>query len=381
MRRTAQALLGLLALVVLVLAGFRVRTRFRETEQRRVPQRTGVFVRTPEGELRYQERGAPGGRPLVFVGGTMAPSDTFLPLMDELCDARLRCLAIDLPPSGYSERPPDGAYSRERQAARIAALVRTLGLQGTVLVGHSFGAGPTVETAMRYPDEVRTFALMAGALGLDAPAPSRAARALFALAPLRTALSSATFANPWAIRASLRSFIQDDAMVTDQVAERFTALTRASGTAAAAGEWARSAFFSDESRSRSGQRSSYQRYERPVLLIWGDRDVATPLAQAEALKKLLPQGRLTVIPTVGHFPHVEAQPAVVAALRPFLLLVGGQDQGSARFGDGRRAGLVDAAPAGLPGVGRGQDVHLEYRGDERLLAEVVEAHDGVPAAR
>jgi pimeloyl-ACP methyl ester carboxylesterase len=318
---------------------------------------------------------------VVSVYGTMAPSDTFLPLMDELCDARLRCLAIDLPPSGYSERPPDGAYSRERQAARIAALLRTLGLQGTILVGHSFGAGPTVETALRYPDEVRTFALMAGALGLDAPAPSRAARAVFAIPPLRTALSSATFANPWAIRASLRSFIEDDAMVTAEVAERFTAQTRARGTAAAAGQWARSAFFSDESGSRSGQRSSYEQYGRPVLLIWGDRDVATPLAQAEALKKLLPQGRLTVIPSVGHFPHVEAQSAVVAALRPFLLLVGGQGLVGAGVGDGRRHGLVDAATAGLPRVRRGQDVDLEYGRDERLLAEVVEAHDRVPAAR
>ena len=317
-RRLIRIALALALLPVLVLALFRVRTSFRETEQRRVPERPGAFARTSEGEVRYQERGGPGGRPVVFVGGTMAPSDTFLPLMDALCDERVRCLAIDLPPSGYSERPRDGSYGRERQAARIAAFVRALGLQRAVLAGHSFGAGPTVETAMRYPDDVAALVLMAGALGLDAPPPSRLVRAVFAVPPLRTALSAATFANPWAIRASLRSFIVDDAVVTDAVAGRFTAQTRVDGTADAAGRWARSAFFSDESASRSGRREAYRQYGKPVLLVWGDQDPATPLAQGEALAQLLPRARLEVIRGAGHFPHLEAQTAVVAALRPFL---------------------------------------------------------------
>ena len=309
---------GLILAVVLLLAAFRAAAFVRETEQRRVPDRPGSFVRTAEGEFRCQERGGSGGRPVLFIGGTMASSDTFLPLMEELCDARLRCLAIDLPPFGYSQRPADGSYTRERQSARIVSVIRELGLRDTVLVGHSFGAGPTVETAMRYPQDVRTFALLAGALGLGAPPPSRGVQAAFALPPFRTALSAATFANPWAIRASLRSFIEDDTQVTDAVAARFTAPTRVKGTADATGRWAQTAFFSTEAGSLSAQRSSYAQYARPVLLVWGDKDVATPLAQAEDLAKLLPRCRLTVIPSVNHFPHVEAQSSVVAALRPFL---------------------------------------------------------------
>ena len=249
----------------------------------------------------------------------MAPSDAFLPLMDALCDERLRCLALDLPPFGYSERPGDGVYSREQQAARIVSFIRALRLNEPVLVGHSFGAGPTVETAMRYPDDVRTFVLLAGALGLDAGSPPRMVRAVLAVPFLRTALSSATLANPWAIRKSLLAFTENDGMVTDDLVERFTAQTRLQGTAQAAGRWAQTALFANESESESGKRSSYRRYTRPVLLIWGDKDVATPLAQAEELRSLLPASTLTVIPGVNHFPHIEAQASVVAALRPFLV--------------------------------------------------------------
>src|SRR5262249_42934802 len=230
-RRLAQLALGIVVLLVLVLGGFRSRTYFRETEQLRAPSRTGSFVHTPSGELRYQERGGPDGRPVLFIGGTMASSDSFLPLMDELCDQRLRCLAMDLPPFGYSERPPDADYGRTRRAARIAAFLRGLGLRDTVLVGHSFGAGPTVETAMRYPEDVTTFVLIDGALGLGSGAPPAILRAVLAVAPVRTALASATFANPAAIRASLRKFIEDDRIVTDELADRFTASTRVQGTA------------------------------------------------------------------------------------------------------------------------------------------------------
>jgi pimeloyl-ACP methyl ester carboxylesterase len=336
----ARATLGFFVLLALILFGFRTRTWLRETEHRRDPARTGAFVGTPSGEFRYLERGAPGGAPVVFVGGTMAPSDTFVPLMDALCDARLRCLAIDLPPSGYSERPADGAYGREQQAARIASFVRALRLRTPVLVGHSFGGGPTVEAALRHPDEVRSFALLAGALGLDAAPPSPAARGVLAVPFVGTALGSATVANPWVLRRSLLAFVEDDAIVTDALVERFAAPTRVLGTAEAATRWTRTALLADESASLSGRRESYRSYDRPVLLVWGDQDTATPLAQAEVLRSLLPNATLTVVPGVGHFPHLEAQAGVVAALRPFLVAAaaGAEEKVSDRGRDGATIG-------------------------------------------
>jgi pimeloyl-ACP methyl ester carboxylesterase len=319
LKRAAQLVVGLAALVALVLAGFRVRSLLVESESRTDPKRSGKFVRTPSGEIRFQELGITG-RPIVFIGGTMAPSDTFLPLMRELCDPRLfRCVAIDLPPSGYSERPSDGNYGRERQAARIADFVRARGLRNVVLVGHSFGAGPTVEAAIRNPDDIRTFVLLAGALALGSGPPSIPVRSALAVGPLRTSLAAATLVSPWALRFSLRSFIENDEQVNDELVERFVRQTRVKGTADAAGRWAQTALFGDARGSLSADRESYRQHSRPVLLIWGDKDTATPLAQAEELASLLPAATLKVVQGVGHFPHIEAQSEVVTALRPFLL--------------------------------------------------------------
>jgi pimeloyl-ACP methyl ester carboxylesterase len=194
-----------------------------------------------------------------------------------------------------------------------------LGLEKVILVGHSFGAGPTVEAAMRNPHEVRTFVLLAGALALGSAPPSFPVRSALALGPLRTSLAAATLVSPWALRFSLRSFIENDGQVSDELVHRFVQQTRVKGTAAAAGRWAQTALFGDARGSLSAGRESYRRYSRPVLLIWGDKDTATPLAQAEELKGLLPAAMLKVVSQVGHFPHIEAQNQVVTALRPFLL--------------------------------------------------------------
>jgi pimeloyl-ACP methyl ester carboxylesterase len=51
-----------------------------------------------------------------------------------------RVVALDLAGHGRSDRIDDGAYSLERHRDDVAHVVRALGLDGFVLMGHSFGA-------------------------------------------------------------------------------------------------------------------------------------------------------------------------------------------------------------------------------------------------
>lgn len=46
-----------------------------------------------------------------------------------------------------------------------------------------------------------------------------------------------------------------------------------------------------------------------TLLIWGDQDTATPLADAKIMEKMIPNAGLAVIPGTGHFSFLE-QPAI-----------------------------------------------------------------------
>ena len=57
----------------------------------------------------------------------------------------------------------------------------------------------------------------------------------------------------------------------------------------------------------------------PVLVVQGDRDPYGTLAQVEAIERGAggPVARL-VIPGAGHAPHLEAGPAVAAAVNRFV---------------------------------------------------------------
>ena len=60
----------------------------------------------------------------------------------------------------------------------------------------------------------------------------------------------------------------------------------------------------------------------PTLIIVGDQDVATPLANAERIQALIPGSKLVVIPGAGHSSAIEEPEAVNRALVEFLDDVG-----------------------------------------------------------
>jgi len=56
----------------------------------------------------------------------------------------------------------------------------------------------------------------------------------------------------------------------------------------------------------------------PTLLIWGDKDIRSPLTVAEDLHARISGSRLVVIAGAGHLSHVEAADRFNAELRSFL---------------------------------------------------------------
>src|SRR5690606_27517041 len=125
-----------------------------------------------------------------------------------------RVIALDLPPFGYSDRPADGLYGRAPLSGLIVSFAEALDLERYTLVGHSFGGGATIEAAMRKPERVKALVLLDVALGLQAePGGGDGMRKLLSFSPLRSALASATFANPLFTGFGLRDFIHDDSIV------------------------------------------------------------------------------------------------------------------------------------------------------------------------
>ena len=56
----------------------------------------------------------------------------------------------------------------------------------------------------------------------------------------------------------------------------------------------------------------------PTLLIWGENDTATPLADAKVMERLIPGSGLVCFPGCGHYSFLDNPVQFAAVLRSFL---------------------------------------------------------------
>lgn len=301
---------SLLIVAFVVPAGFVALAARRERDfAADVAPATGRFVVGADVRMFVQEAGPAGGPLVLLVHGTGAWSETWRTTLTALAEAGFHAVALDLPPFGYSERPRDAGYTKAEQAARIGAVLDGLGTAPAVLVGHSFGGGPTVEAAMQRPNRVRALVLVDAALGIVAEGttptpPSALVRTLLEIGPVRTSLVAAFLTNPAFTRRLLQGFVADPAAATDERVAVYQRPLTIWGSTAAIATWLPE-LVAPPAPSRSESAAAYRDLAMPLVAIWGDRDTVTPLAQGEQVVALVPHGRLEVLAGVGHIPQIE----------------------------------------------------------------------------
>ena len=315
----ASVIRGVFALLIFILALLlvaRVAAGFRERGAA-APAGTQRFT-TPSGAVAARVVGRPDGPSIVLVHGTAAWSGFWKDVADHLASRGWRVVAIDLPPFGWSDHDPQRRYDRIAQAERLNAVLKAQ-RRPAVVVAHSFGAGAATELALRHPDEVRALVLVDAALGELDPKGEGAAARLLSARPVAEAVTSAGLTNPAALEPLLRSMI-----VRKDMARRWLPVLRQpmrrKGTTSAYAAWLPSLFAKDDGAlSRRSDRLSAIRV--PVALIWGGADSVTPLEQGRRISALTRARSLTVIPGVGHIPHIEDPQAFQAALDRALINV------------------------------------------------------------
>ena len=97
------------------------------------------------------------GEPLLLIPYTSADHACYafqLPAYTE----HFSCIALDLPGTGESDKPP-GPYSTEGYADQIAAFLGAIGIERAHVAGVSLGAAVGMHLAARHPDRVRSLSL------------------------------------------------------------------------------------------------------------------------------------------------------------------------------------------------------------------------------
>jgi pimeloyl-ACP methyl ester carboxylesterase len=309
-RGIAKAILAACALLVIaaaaVLGTFWWQAHGRETKTRvEAAPAGGRFVRAADVEVFVQELGPSGAPVVLFIHGMGAWSELWRDTLAATAAAGFLTVAMDLPPFGYSERTAPGAYGRQHQARRILGVIDALGVQQATLVGHSFGGGPTMEAVLLAPQRVRALVLADAAIGLDAVGGGGSGPAVVLRArPLRNALVAATVTNPLLTRRLLTQFVANPSAVTDARVHLLQGPLVVQGATDAFGDWLFD-FLTSREVALSTHGDAYRALALPTLVIWGDRDTTTPLAQGQRLAHLIAGAELAVMPGIGHMPQIE----------------------------------------------------------------------------
>ena len=309
-------LLGTLAVSIALLT-YSWRSRRREAFSRYdAAPKTGRFVKAGDVDLFIQEAGPAKGPALLLIHGLAGWSETWRETLDAAAARKMRAIAVDMPPLGYSQRPDDASYDDAAQAGRLLALLDALKLSRAAIVGHSFGARAAVALAVRAPKRVRALVIVDGALAAPGQIPAAPPEFLAALAKsetVRGVLLSATLANPGLTRKLLASFMADEQSATDARVAVLQRPLEVQGTVAAFGR-----LLERLATQPPSPAPDYRRIQAPTLILWGQADTTTPLALGAALQAAIKGSRLVVIPHAGHMLPLEAAPAFNAALLDFL---------------------------------------------------------------
>ncbi len=319
--RTISALILLLLVAII---SFTVLANLREskTRQEAAPS-AGRFVQAGDVELFIQEMGPADGQPILFIHGTAAWSGLWRETMTPLAEAGYRCIAIDIPPFGFSERPAVPSYGNKDQATRIVALLDALKIGHAILLGHSFGGGTTLEAALMIPDRIDALVLLdVGGLNLNLqPAtesswPS-ALEIFLDTRVVRNPILAATATNPLFTKTLISAMVLDPDDVTAEkttILQQPLVLQDATNTL---GDWLKYVLTVQEV-SLTTDPTNYQTLQMPTLIVWGDSDTIIPLKEGEYLQSLIPNSELVILKDVNHIPHLEDLDALMEVVLGFL---------------------------------------------------------------
>lgn len=316
MRIIKWSFITLFIVLILIPLTFSVQGVLRESQfNMSAAPATGRFVRAGDVDIFVQEVGNPNDPAVIFTHGAGAWSETWRKTLTALGNARFYAIAIDMPPFGYSNRPTDGSYSKERQASRIIGVLDSLRINQAIFVGFSFGARATIAAVIRSPERVKKLILVDPAVGLTdetenktvSTEPSMTLK-IMRIPWLRNIVMSSTVGNPLLTRKFIQAFVYDPASVTDEILKVYQRPMNVKGNTENVGAWVYD-FLTTDNADLLKDVDALEKINLRTSLIWGEKDSTTPIWQAHTLNKKLSGSRLRTIPDVGHMPQLEASDA------------------------------------------------------------------------
>jgi pimeloyl-ACP methyl ester carboxylesterase len=253
--------------------------------------------------IAYERAGR--GPALVLLHGAPCDSRTWQWMLPDL-SLDHTVIAWDAPGFGQSSDIDDG-WRAPQFADALAGFVGALGLERPHLVGWSFGTMVAFSLFGRHPAVPGSLVLVGGYAGWAGSLPpaevARRLEVFLGMAELGDAFDPKSYPG---LFSDLIPADRDAALATMMRENIRPATIRAAGHIGA----------------ETDLRPLLPTVDVPTLVLHGEADARSPLANAEALHAAIPTSQLVVLPRLGHACVVEDPEACAAEIRRFVKTVG-----------------------------------------------------------
>jgi pimeloyl-ACP methyl ester carboxylesterase len=225
------------------------------------------------------------GKPFLILHGWGSNSERWINVADLISQKGFKVIVPDLPGFGKSD-PLPVPWNMNNYIKWVEEFVKQLNLDEFYLMGHSFGGALAVKLSIKYPQEVKKLFLVAAA------------------SVRKKTIQKAAFKNVSKVAKKL-SFLPFYGLFRKAF---YKFIIRKSDypyiDGAIMKETFKNIIFEDLSQFTGFIKT-------PTIIIWGDKDKATPIVDAYFMEKKIKKAKLIVIPGAGHILNREC-PEVLA---------------------------------------------------------------------
>lgn len=235
------------------------------------------------------------GKDILVLHGWGANINTVLPIVN-LLKPYFRVYAVDLPGFGESDKPKE-VFGSEDYARILKEFIDKMGAKKIVLIGHSFGGKLSILLGIKYPEIVDKIVLINSA-GL---VPKRGLKYYIKVYSFKTLKFLYNIIFFWANKEEKREkfykrFGSTDYREADGIMRKI--LVRV---------------------VNEDFKGILKEIKSPTLLIWGDKDTATPLYMGKIMESQIPDSGLVILEGAGHYSYLDDFNRFAIILKTFLL--------------------------------------------------------------
>lgn len=295
------------------------------------PPRTGFEAEYPFASrfldldrLRYHYVDEGAGVPLLMVHGNPTWSFAWRKLIAGLKD-EYRTLAVDHVGCGFSDKPQNYPYRLRQHVDNLCRFVESLDLRNVTLFGHDWGGCIGMGAAVRMPERFRRFVLFNTAAFRSRRIPLRIAVCRI---PLLGALGVRGL-NLFS-RAALRMAVADRSRMTPAVKAGYLAPYNSWHNRVAVLRFVQDIPLKPSHPSYATlveiENGLAQFRDRPMLLVWGERDWCFTPAFLDEFQQRFPQAETLRLPDAGHYVFEDAPERILPRVREFLAEAAGRNE-------------------------------------------------------